>query len=370
MGSEITRRLASIQRIVEIRPIEGADAIEVARVLGWDVVVKKGEFQVGDLAVYFEIDSFLPRREEWKFLEKSSLRKMGEKEGLRLKTIKLRGQISQGLLLPVTSLFERNEEDPTLWEYTINNSVYNEDELVVEFKTQIWDLEEGDDLTEMLGIVKWDPPVPANLAGVVRGNFPSFIRKTDQDRIQNCFGKLKNKWIDHVWEVTVKMDGSSFTSYLNGENFGVCSRNMDLAESEENSFWQIARKYDLENKLKALGRNIAIQGELCGPGIQKNFEQLQEIDMFVFDIFDIDTQSYLSAPDRYEIVQQLGLNHTPIVHQSCEMDTTVTLQQILDSAEGPSLYRQNREGIVFKSLTDPNVSFKAISNSYLLKHEE
>lgn len=117
MGEEITRKLASVQRVTEIRPIEGADAIEVARVLGWDVVVKKDEFKVGDLAVYFEIDSFLPRNKAWEFLEKSSLRKMGDKEGLRLKTIKLRGVLSQGLLLRIDSIFkiERIES-----EYYIN----------------------------------------------------------------------------------------------------------------------------------------------------------------------------------------------------------------------------------------------------------
>ena len=101
MGNEIGRKLASIQKIESLSEIVGADQIEVARVLGWDVVVKKGEFQVGDLAIFFEIDSFLPRRPKWEFLEKSSLRKMGDKEGLRLKTIKLRGQISQGLLIPI-----------------------------------------------------------------------------------------------------------------------------------------------------------------------------------------------------------------------------------------------------------------------------
>lgn len=119
MGSEITRKLATIQRIDEIRPIEGADAIEVARVLGWDVVVKKGEFKVGDLAAYFEIDSFLPRRPEWSFLEKSCLRRMGEKEGLRLKTIKLRGQVSSGLLMKIEDLFEIKEING---EFFINTS--------------------------------------------------------------------------------------------------------------------------------------------------------------------------------------------------------------------------------------------------------
>lgn len=356
MGSEITRKLATIQRIEEIRPIEGADAIEVARVLGWDVVVKKGEFKVGDLAVYFEIDSFLPRREEWAFLEKSCLRRMGEKEGLRLKTIKLRGQVSQGLLLPVTILSSLD---------IITNPI---PELMFEHP------EEGMDVTELLGIVKWDPPLPASLGGSARGNFPSFIHKTDQERIQNCFKTLKNKWIDHEWEVTVKMDGSSFTAYYYApeDRFGICSRNLDLIESEENTFWRVARKLDLENKMRSLptGESYAIQAELCGPGIQKNFEQLDEHDIFVFDVFNINEQKYLVSEHRRAIAQYLGLKHVPVVFYSARLHPDVSLEWLLEKAEGPSYIRKNREGIVFKSLNDPNISFKIISNSYLLKHEE
>lgn len=354
MGEEITRKLASIQEIVDVRPIPGADAIEVATVLGWDVVVKKGEYKVGDLAIYFEIDSFLPQRPEWDFLEKSCLRRMGEQVGLRLKTIRLRGQVSQGLLLPV-------------------NILHNPDNIMYPFPRDfISQLSEGDDLTELLGVVKWDPPLPAQLAGVARGNFPSFIPKTDQNRIQNIWRRNETRIKNDKWEVTVKLDGSSFTAYYNKETdtFGVCSRNMDLIESAENSFWQIARKYDLESKLRESGGSYAIQGELCGPGIQKNFEKLDAIDMFVFDIYDIEKQEYLTAYDRIGLVYSLGLKRAPLLHIDYEVYHSATLSDLLEMAEGESINRSNREGIVFKSLSDPNFSFKVISNSYLLKHEE
>ncbi len=98
------RKLASVVKIVDIQPIKDADAIVVASVKGWKVVVKKGEFNVGDLAVYYEIDSFLPVRPQFEFLRKSSFKRMGSSEGFRLKTIKLRGQISNGLLMPLSSL--------------------------------------------------------------------------------------------------------------------------------------------------------------------------------------------------------------------------------------------------------------------------
>lgn len=343
MGSEIKRSLVSVQKVEDVQPIEGADMIEVATVLGWEVVVKKGEFQVGDLAVYFEIDSFLPRRPEWEFLEKSCLRKMGNLEGLRLRTIRLRGQTSQGLLLPLDVLVPESN----------------------------WiKLEVGDDLTDFLGVVKWDPPLPANLAGNAKGNFPSFLRKTDQERIQNCFRTLQNKWIDMPWEVTVKLDGSSFTAYFNDGNFGVCSRNLDLAEDDNNAFWQAAKKYDLSGKLASLGRNIAIQAELMGPGVQGNRENLSELDIYVFDVFDIDNQTYLNAHQRYDIVNTLGLKHTTVLEIGSKISKETTVKDLLVMAEGPSLNHKIREGIVFKSLSDPNVSFKAISNTFLSKEKD
>lgn len=370
MGNEISRKLASIQKIESLSEIVGADQIEVARVLGWDVVVKKGEFEVGDLAVYFEIDSFLPRRPEWEFLEKSSLCKMGDKEGLRLRTIKLRGQISQGLLLPIKSIFEPSEEYPGNWEYTkALDAIYHGDRVEIPFETEVWDLEDGDDLTKLLDVIKWDPPVPARLAGKVRGNFPSFLRKTDQERIQNCYRTLQNKWLNHFWEVSIKLDGSSFTAYYNAETdqFGVCSRNLDLAESGENAFWQVARKYGLETKMREHGISIAIQGELIGPGIQGNPEGLAELDMYVFDIFDVRTQRYFASLERQLLTEYFGLNHVPVIDivqlHECK------LEDILEFADGPSLYAKRREGIVFKSLDDPNVSWKAISNQWLLKNE-
>jgi RNA ligase (TIGR02306 family) len=152
------RKLATIRTITNIQPIDGADMIELASVGGWNVVVAKDVgHKVGNKVVYCEIDSFLPIREEFEFLRKSSYKKMGEQEGFRLKTIKLRGQVSQGLILPISVL---NPPDTNIY--------------VEPF--------EGLDVTEMLGIVKYEPPIPAELAGKVKGQFPSFLRKTDEER--------------------------------------------------------------------------------------------------------------------------------------------------------------------------------------------
>ena len=223
------RKLASIRKVREIKPIEGADAIELAIVDGWQCVAKKGKFKVNDLCVYFEIDSFLPIKDEFEFLRKSSYKKMGEAEGFRLKTIKLRGELSQGLIIPISN--------------------FNED---------IQKMEEGTDLTDILEVQKYEQPIPAQLAGQVRGLFPSYIRKTDQERIQNLFYKINEKYKDVDFEVTLKLDGTSCTYYVVNPlihntkleepadfYFGHCSRNLDTKEGDSTP-WVIARN----NKIK------------------------------------------------------------------------------------------------------------------------
>lgn len=364
------RKLASIRRIAEIREIPGADNIVCAVVDGWELVTQKSNnFREGDLVVYFEIDSVLPEREEFEFLRDRcyvSAERSVNGAGFRLKTIKLRGQVSQGLILPINEIGARECRGQMC--IYVSDETHGMGELIVE---------EGLDLTEILGVVKYEKPLPANLSGIARGNFPTFVPKTDQERIQNCFRTLENKWIDHLWEVTMKLDGSSFTAYyrthpdLSEGQFGVCSRNLDLQETEGNAFWQAARKYNLEENLRLLGRSVAIQGELMGPGIQGNKEKLTELSMFVFDIYDIDNKTYVDAYERYDLCEKLDLPHVPLIEDEFKFDkNTLSKDAILEMADGPSLFANLREGIVFKSRTDPNVSFKAISNKWLLKFED
>ena len=327
------RKLASIRKIAAVRPIPEADAIECVTVDGWDVVTKKGEFSVGDLVVYLEIDSWVPT-DLAPFLSKGKEPKeFNGIKGERLRTVKLRGQISQGLILPYATLGRI--------------------------------VAEGEEVSEELGIKKWERPLIPQLAGLVKGNYPSFIPKTDQERIQNCMHVLEDR--QERYEVTIKLDGSSFTAYHRDGVVGVCSRNLELKESENNAFWQVARKYGVLELLAQEG-NYAIQGELIGPGIQGNQEKLDDIDMYVFDVFDIDTQSYLNALDRYALVDKLKLKHVPILGYNEQAPED--LQAALKYAEGTSLNPAvNREGVVFKSTRNPSLSFKAISNSWLLKEK-
>ena len=351
----MTRKLASIRQIKNLEPIPGADAILVATVDDWKLVVKKTEFQIGDLCVYYEIDSFLPARPEYEFLRKNSAKKMDGVDGFRLRTVKLRGQISQGLALPLTMF-----------------SAY----------PAIASAVMGDDVTDILDVKKYEAPIPAELSGNVSGNFPSFIKKTDQERCQNLGREIFVDNADARYEVSIKLDGTSFTAfYVDGEQ-GVCSRNWELTVDEKNAGNTYVKLYTdsgLQESLKQLGHNIAIQGELMGPGIQHNREALIRHTLFVFDIYDINTGKYVSPDTRQYFMNKvygsninaLMINHVPVLYKN------VTLAELgikdvaglLSFAEGNSLNNSVREGVVFKCM-DGEFSFKAISNKFLLAEKD
>ena len=348
------RKLASVQVIQDITPIEGADKIELAHIGGWKVVVAKDVgHQVGNKVVYCEIDSFLPIEPEFEFLRKSSYKKLVDgTEGFRLKTIRLRGQISQGLIIPLgnaVSIIKRNRGE-----------VYYEM------------IEEGKDLTDLLGITKYEPPIPANLAGKVKGNFPSFISKTDEERCQNLTAELE-QWSEesdkHQFYVTEKLDGSSFTCYLKDGEFGVCSRNLELYKDETNTFWKVAIDLKLEEKLRSYGKDIALQGELIGEGIQKNRYKIKGHTVRFFNVFDIEEHKKVDYDTFHNIMQDLDLQTVPV--------TTVpgfnlpnNTDKLLNLAESKSVLndKTEREGVVIRS-KDNTISFKAISNKFLIKNE-
>ena len=328
------RKLATIRTVKSILPIEGADRIELAVVDGWKCVIKKGEFSEGDSVVYCEIDSFLPIREEFEFLRKSSFKKMGDDEGFRLRTVKLRGQISQGLLI-----------DP---------AVLNRECSV------------GEDVTAELGILKYEPPIPACLTGSVVGPFPSAISKTDEERIQNLasdYGSYQNK----PFFVSEKLDGTSFTAFFDKE-FGVCGRNWEYAEDEKNSYWQAVNNLGLREKMSKLGRRLAIQGELLGPGIQNNRYGLKSQQLFVFNVFDIQAYGYLEKEEMNSVSQTLGLEVVPFIDNLKVPDT---IDEILEFAQGKSVLNSQteREGLVWVHGSGKDrISFKTISNKFLAKH--
>lgn len=360
----MTRKLASIKTITHIRPIPGADAIECAFVGGWPVVVKKGEYQVDDVAIYLEIDSWVPHKLA-PFLSKGKEpREYNGVKGERLQTVKLRGQVSQGLLLPI-------DEEPS----EIGIPCY-----VLKTEHASYHFCETDDLTSFFGIQKWEPPIPAQLQGVMKGAFPHFIPKTDQERCQNLRAEIFEDHLGEMYEVTIKLDGSSTTIYVKDGKVNVCSRNLNLEETEGNSFWKAARDQGIIDPLLELCKNnnveYALQGELIGEGIQGNPERLKGQVFYLFDVYNITEKRYLHHGERFQVLNQLralgaDIEHTPVVDVCFDLKNKfANIEDIVNFAEGPSLNPQiKREGVVFKSLSTP-FTFKAISNSYLLKHKD
>lgn len=350
------RALASIQIIKEIRPIEGADLIEETVVLGWHLVVQKGEFKVGEKCVYFECDSMLPLTPAFEFLKTQMKQYEGGGWFCRLRTKKLRGVLSQGLALPLGT-FGLDQNLPL-----------------------------GEDVSERLGIKKYEPQIPAMLRGWAKGNFPTlYIPKTDEIRIQSIpeiFDEIRGK----VVYVTEKADGTSATYFVrevweswdgavSRSNFGVCSRNLELKEDDKVAYWIWAKKNDIEGKLRSLHKNIAFQGELCGPGIQKNRLGLQEFEVFFFNIWDIDERRYFNFNEFCDTIDWLGLNRVKVIKEPV---FDWTLEELLEMAKGKyEGTKNNREGIVIRPVEETysevlkgRLSFKVLNTDYLLREEE
>jgi RNA ligase (TIGR02306 family) len=341
------RKMASIQKIAEVKPIDGADFIVSYRVNGWNVVDKKDAYQVGDLVVYIEIDAWCPNS-LCSFLSKGrEPREFNGVKGEKLRTVRLRGTYSQGLILPFSVM--NVEQDGIVYESLADVDT---------------------DVSEILNIQRWEPPIPACLAGKMKGNFPSFIPKTDQTRIENLNRELE-KWKEQELQFTIeeKLEGSSFCGYVYNDREGVCSRNIDLHETEDNTYWQMAKKYDILNKIKSTGKNLAIYGETLGNGIQGNIYNITGHDLYIFDIYLIDERRYMLPSERYQLVNSLGLKSVPVIGK-ITIDDRVDQKMLIEMAEGKSaLYNTEREGIVVKCNTE-NISFKAISRKYLSKQKD
>lgn len=364
------RKLASIRKIASLDSIPNADAIEKATIDGWEVVVKKGEFSVGDKCCYIEIDSVVPSdNPAFEFLE-------GRK--YRVRTIKLRKQVSQGIAFPLEAL-------------------------------GIEDLPEGTDLTERLKIKKYDPELQKEnlMLGDARKKknpvhklllryawyrklwakkkaWPAEVEKTDEERIQNIPSILRRENRRAFYE-TEKLDGQSATFFylrqpwfwkVSKKEFGVCSRNIWLKTKHPCNYWDIAEKFDIQNKLKSYGKEVIIQGEIVGPGIQKNKYGLTELDFYVFNVYNKETDEWYGRHGIEAVCSALGLKMVPVIGQGpLEELAGSTVQEVVEHVKGNStLAKVKREGSVFRELCavtgQRGISFKAINSDFLLKFDE
>ncbi len=313
-------KLASIETITEIRAHPNADRLELAKVLGWQTIVKKGEFKVGDNIVFVPIDTILPDAPWSAFLKKGD-------SPIRLRTIKLRGEYSQGLVLPRSVLPEC---------------------------AQSWHV--GADVGGELGIRKFEKEIPACLSGVMRSTFPTFlVSKTDEDNGLS-HPAIVAEVLRRPVSVTQKLDGSSCTIIVeNGIVTHVCSRNMSLEESETNAFWKVARKGNWA------GFTGVVQGELMGPGVQGNQLGLTEPTLYVFQIRE---EGRWNPPDK---AFMLGYQRVPFLGV-LENATLEELQRIADEQKLPN--GEPAEGVVVRPTDYPAsgvgrpLGFKIINRNY------
>lgn len=350
------RKLATVRKITALRDIAGADKIELAIVDGWQVVIKKGSHEVGELIIYLEIDSWVPHTLAPFLTKNGHYPKVYQGvEGQRLKTAKLRGERSQGLILPLEQAME-----------LFDGSKHDDGEELCEV------FFEGADVTDILGILKWEQEIPACLAGISRGSFPAAIPKTDQERLQNLTNKFEEYKTEHTWFVSEKMHGSSMTCYLDADNvFHVCSRNVNLKEVEGNTFWEVAHKDNIEVMMREFNmQGMAIQGELCGPGINGNQYKLTEPQFFMFGAVHAKEGHFAPYLAR-AIAAALEVKFVPVINSNFKFDELETVESLLQVADGPSVVLGTlgtviREGLVYCSNQDRNVSFKTVSDAWLL----
>ena len=345
------RKLASIQRIWKTEPIEGADRIELAHVLGWQCVVNKGQFREMDLAVYFEVDSFLPIAPEFEFLRASSYRKtdiMGE--GFRLRTMKFRGQISQGLLLPVSA-----------------------------FPAIPADAELGTDVTEILGVKKWEIEERITTGGTMIGTLPYDIPHTDETRVQ-AEPDLIRAFAGLEYYISTKMDGSSHSVGIDENGFHVTGHNYEYKDDGNSPFYELVKSMDLQAKMEAFATannlsTFTIQGELCAPGIQKNRLKLTKPAWYVFTIRENGKRVGLTR--MLEVCEKLQLESVPIEEIGTDLPVKYpTVEALLERADGNYPKGGKKEGIVIRptepvycELVSGALSMKVVSNKYLLKND-
>lgn len=353
------RKLVTVRKVDKILPIPKADFIELCIVGGWSCITKKGEFQTGDKGLFFEIDSWIPATDtRFEFLGKT--KSYNDREGWRIRTMKMRKVLSQGLLLPLTSFPELD--------FTLKNVDY----------------------AEALNVEKWEitqAEQTAMKAGNPKGRFPAFIRKTDQERLQNLAHYFEIHK-DTEFEETKKLDGSSITMFnvadalpwyrllvnkfmpntFKAERFGVCSRNLELKEGESD-FWRAAIRHNMHRDVPV---GYAVQGELLGPKIQNNHEKVQDLEIHVYDIFNISEQRYCTTAERFTLMA----NHMPHVKHVPVIDHGIKIFQHCENFDefqkrvtGISINPGTvSEGRVYKAM-DGSFSFKLISNEYLLREK-
>lgn len=339
--------LSSIQVIEHIRPHFNADRLEIATVLGWECIVKKGEFSVGEKVIFFKVDSFLPKGscndELCSTYIDLSINQITGTSGYRIKTIRLRGEYSQGLITKINL-----------------------------FNIDYSNLEVGDSLDQLLGVEKWES-IEITTGGQPVGKFPSYIPKTDVKNIQDLLKFEYNSLFSTgtYWLKTEKLDGMSCTMYyMNGE-FGVASKDLPRKETASDIFWIIARRYQkyITGFSIKMNTNLAFQGEIIGKDSRNNPYNLKDNEFYLYSIWDIDKKRYI--PLRVYMIWANFLKSVPLL-DLIRFDQPPSINQFLSEVEGKKSILNNNidiEGYVYHVQDGTGRKFKVKSRKRLLKAE-
>lgn len=337
-------KVATLEYIEEVKDHPNADKLELAKVKGWQVCVKKNEFKKGDLCIYIQTDSVLEDCPQYEFLRNKNF---------RIKSVRLRGELSEGIVFPTSLLNEFG-----------HTTVVLDDKIV------------GTDVSDLIKAEHYEKPIPVSLSGDVTGYLPSFLKKTDEENIENVCEVL-NELKDNPYYITVKVDGSSGTYYIKDGVFGVCSRNLELKQSDKNGFWRVANKYQIEEKLKSYfgDKNICVQGEVYGPGIQGNLLGVPEISFAVFNLWDIDNRNYLGYNEIISFCKNTEIPMVDVIEHGDSFDKTLEdLQKMSNELKYPN--GNVAEGIVVRPkevfhsvIMNQHCSFKVKNEEFKLKHE-
>ncbi|KAI1451669.1 RNA ligase-domain-containing protein [Annulohypoxylon moriforme] len=370
MSCQVRRKLVTIRHISDVSPIVGS-RYDVVTVDGWKVVVGRNEeFYKGQLVLYFEVDSLLPRNHHfWEFCASSN-----HQSGYVVTTMIISKHISQGLIFHLDKFTEISDLHSRM------EKIYGAEVTEIMIRNMSF---EG-----ILGVKKWEDIEPGGTAHNLQRP-PTFFPQPGCERAQN----LPTLFRDHgeeEFQITEKLDGIPMSVYVveksskwysllsslpEGEQqsgtarIGICNRTQDLTESSTSLFWNTAKKQGIIERIGQIGENIVVQGELCGSDILTNtigFEPGEHV-FFVFSIFDIDNQEDLRPEIVKDICHRLGWEHVPIVSDSIKLSTFADdIDDLLHKAEGTGVKGRTREGLIFKS-TDASFAFKAISNLWLLE---
>jgi len=370
------RKLASVQKIINLEPIKGKDRIEVATILGWSVIVEKGKYKIGDLVIYCEYDTILPQKPEFEFLRSRCFN--SKYQGFRIRNMKMANIFSQGIVFSIDILSSKTTK-------------------------------EGKEVTKELGIVKYDPELKIEMSRKrspfmkfllkikwfrkiyfffnqkTKGHdYPNDISKSSEDNIQTKFNKLKLTLPNELYYKTEKLEGQAGTFeyrkqkktwrfWQNKKPFKVYSHNIQKKTKDKSNWWRIAESLKIEEKLKKVGYDIVIQGEIVGTGIQKNIYSFNELKLFVYRIKNLTTGKYLEFKELKSFCKDNGFEMVPILEENIKLPETV--KEILKDADGITKFnninkKRLREGVVWRGVNSQEIGFKARSPKYLLWWEK